>query len=59
VLVYGLAAHIDELGNRAALMEKAAEMEGRQAQVLRDCERGATGYYYQSSGKIFECGKPL
>jgi hypothetical protein len=59
VLTYGLVAHVDELGNRAALMEQAAEAEGRQAQVLRDCERGASGYYYPTSGKTFECSKPL
>lgn len=64
--VFALTDHIDELGDRAAQIEQRAEAAERaaaiyeaSAQVLRDCEQGAQGYYRAESGKTFECPRPL
>jgi hypothetical protein len=59
ILTYGLVDRIDTLADRAQIMEQAAAAEGASAQVLRDCESGAKGYYYPASGKTYECGKAL
>jgi hypothetical protein len=66
VLVYGLVDAIDnlaeravEIEQRAAMAERAAEIYGARAAVLRDCEKGATGYYYPADGRTYEGSKPL
>lgn len=58
VLLYGVVGAIDYQIEQRELAERALEFEGARAQVLRDCERGAVGYYY-ADGRAFECGKPI
>ena len=58
LLVMGLANEIDTMTDRAIAAERAAEIYGAHAKVMRDCESGATGYHYPD-GRIFECQKPL
>ena len=53
-----LASSLDYAIQRAEAAERAADIFGAQAKVLHDCERGASGYYY-NDGRAFECSKRL
>lgn len=60
--IYGLVAHADDLGDRAAEIERRAAAAERAADIyygykvaLTNCERGATGYYYPGNTKAFLC----
>lgn len=58
LLIYGLVDKIDQLVEENLVLSQALEIEGARAQVLRDCERGAVGYYYPD-GRAYECSKKL
>ena len=48
-----------DLAERVQIMEAVTEIYEAKVAVLHDCERGAIGYHYPATGKLFECSKPL
>jgi hypothetical protein len=59
LLIYGLAARIDHLGDLAAQKAAEAESNAALAQITLDCMNGANGFMFKDAGLLFECGKPL
>ena len=58
IAVLGMVEQIEAATERAIHAEKAAEIYGAKAKVLKDCERGAVGYYY-ADGRAYQCGGKL
>ncbi len=58
IALYALASSLDYYLGAAQAATQAAQVFEAQARVLRDCERGATGYYYPD-GRTFQCGAKL
>lgn len=55
IAAYVGVAQVDRLAERAAIMERVVTAYEPFVQTLRDCERGATGYYYTGSTKAYLC----
>lgn len=58
LLLFVMAGSLDYAIAKAEMLERVANTYEANARVLRDCERGATGYYYPD-GRVFECSKRL
>lgn len=48
-----------DLAERVQIMEAVTEIYEAKVATLEACERGAVGYHYPATGKLFECSKPL
>jgi hypothetical protein len=54
-----MVATNQDLAERVQIMEAVTEIYEAKVAALEACERGAIGYHYPATGKLFECSKPL
>lgn len=58
LLAYGITDAIADATDRAVAAEQAADIGMAHIKAMRDCEAGASGYYYED-GRAFQCGGRL
>lgn len=57
-MILGMVDRVEAETEARIAAEKAADIYASHAQVMRDCENGAAGYYYKD-GRAYECGGRL